>query len=79
MSQRYVWRKKNEAYAEKNTLPAVKHGDALGQLCILWHWKPTACSQQDGFIEESGNPRRKRHAICEEAEDWTILDFPTGQ
>ena len=22
----YVWRKKNEAHAEKNTLPTVKHG-----------------------------------------------------
>ena len=38
MDQRYVWRKKNEAYAEKNTLPTVKHGgwlsDALGLLLL---------------------------------------------
>ena len=26
MDQRYIWRKKNEAYVEKNTLPTVKHG-----------------------------------------------------
>jgi len=33
MDLQYVWRKKNEAYAEKNTLSTVKHGglgDALG-------------------------------------------------
>ena len=34
MDQRYVWRRKNEAYAEKNTLPTVKHGgDVWG--CFL--------------------------------------------
>lgn len=33
MDQRYVWRKKNEAYAEKNTLPTVKHG---GGSVMLW-------------------------------------------
>ncbi|KAI5107574.1 sterile alpha motif domain-containing protein 9-like [Silurus meridionalis] len=26
MDQRYVWRRKNKAYEEKNTLPTVKHG-----------------------------------------------------
>ncbi len=33
MDQCYVWRRKNEAYAEKNTLPTVKHG---GGLVMLW-------------------------------------------
>ena len=33
MDQRYVWRKKNEAHAEKNTLPTVKHG---GGSVMLW-------------------------------------------
>src|SRR4029434_5710554 len=33
MDQRYVWRKKNEAYAEKNTLPTVKNG---GGSVVLW-------------------------------------------
>lgn len=28
MDRRYVWRKKNEVYAEKNTQPTVKHGGA---------------------------------------------------
>ncbi|KAI4905257.1 hypothetical protein NFI96_004828 [Prochilodus magdalenae] len=30
MAQRYVWRRKNEAYKEKNTLPTVKHGGQAG-------------------------------------------------
>ena len=33
MDQRYVWRKKNEAYAEKNTLPRMKHG---GGSVMFW-------------------------------------------
>uniref|UniRef100_A0A3B4ZPX8 Tc1-like transposase DDE domain-containing protein n=1 Tax=Stegastes partitus TaxID=144197 RepID=A0A3B4ZPX8_9TELE len=33
MDQRYVWRRKNEAYKEKNTLPTVKHG---GGSVMLW-------------------------------------------
>ena len=33
MDQRYIWRKKNEAYVEKNTLPTVKHG---GGSLMLW-------------------------------------------
>ena len=33
MDQRYVWRRKNEAYAEKNTLPTVRHG---GGSVMLW-------------------------------------------
>uniref|UniRef100_A0A8C5QS12 Transposase n=1 Tax=Leptobrachium leishanense TaxID=445787 RepID=A0A8C5QS12_9ANUR len=33
MHQRYVWRRKNKAYEEKNTLPTVKHG---GGSIMLW-------------------------------------------
>lgn len=33
MDQRYVWRRKNQAYTEKNTLPTVKHG---GGSVMLW-------------------------------------------
>ena len=33
MDQRYVWRRKNEAYTEKNTMPTVKHG---GGSVMLW-------------------------------------------
>uniref|UniRef100_A0A8C5P5W6 AT-rich interactive domain-containing protein 3 n=1 Tax=Leptobrachium leishanense TaxID=445787 RepID=A0A8C5P5W6_9ANUR len=33
MDQRYVWRRKNKAYEEKNTLPTVKHG---GGSITLW-------------------------------------------
>ena len=33
MDQRYIWRKKNEAYVEKNTLPTVKHG---GGSLMFW-------------------------------------------
>lgn len=33
MDQRYVWRRKKEAYKEKNTLPTVKHG---GGSVMLW-------------------------------------------
>ena len=77
------WRKKNEAYAEKNTLPTVKHD---GGSVMLWggfasscHWKVAACGRQDGFIEASGNPRTKHHAICEETKAWASFTLPTGQ
>ncbi|KAI4875718.1 hypothetical protein NFI96_005575 [Prochilodus magdalenae] len=33
MAQIYVWRRKNEAYKEKNTLPTVKHG---GGSVMFW-------------------------------------------
>ena len=33
MDWMYVWRRKNQAYAEKNTLPTVKHG---GGSVMLW-------------------------------------------
>uniref|UniRef100_A0A8C5N0N9 Transposase n=1 Tax=Leptobrachium leishanense TaxID=445787 RepID=A0A8C5N0N9_9ANUR len=33
MDQRYVWRRKNKAYEEKNTLPTVTHG---GRSIMLW-------------------------------------------
>jgi len=33
---------------------------------------------EDGLIEVSGNPRRKPHAVSEEAEAWASLDLPTG-
>uniref|UniRef100_A0A8C5MEC7 Transposase Tc1-like domain-containing protein n=1 Tax=Leptobrachium leishanense TaxID=445787 RepID=A0A8C5MEC7_9ANUR len=33
MDQRYVWRRKNKAFEEKNTLPTVKHGGG-GQSCF---------------------------------------------
>uniref|UniRef100_A0A8C5LSG7 Transposase n=1 Tax=Leptobrachium leishanense TaxID=445787 RepID=A0A8C5LSG7_9ANUR len=33
MDQRYVWRRKNKAYEEKNNLPTVKHG---GGSIMLW-------------------------------------------
>ena len=33
MDQRYVWRRKNEAYEEKNALPTVKHS---GGSVMLW-------------------------------------------
>lgn len=32
MNQRYVWRRKNGGYTEKNTLPTVKHGGSV----MLW-------------------------------------------
>lgn len=33
MDQRYVWRRNNEAFAEKNTIPTVKHG---GGSVMMW-------------------------------------------
>lgn len=40
VDHRYVWRRKNEAYAEKNNLLTVKHG---GGLVMLW-----GCSASSG-------------------------------
>jgi len=39
----------------------------------------TCCGWKAGFIEVSGNPGRKCHAISEEAEAWASLDLPTGK
>ena len=77
MDQRYVWRRRNEAWRWKER-PAYSEAwqwlsDALVLLCFLWHWKPAACGGQDGFNQLSGNPVRKRHALCEEAEAWTMI------
>src|SRR4029434_2726462 len=50
--------------------------DALGLLCCLWQWKPAAFGGHDGFSQVSGNLRKKRHAVCDEAEahwrHWTF-------
>lgn len=43
------------------------------------HCKPVAIRGQEGFNQVSGNPKRKPHAVCEEAEAWTSFDLPTGQ
>jgi len=77
MDQRYIWRKKNEANSEKNTLQLsmVALSNGLGLLCFLWHCKPAACGRQVEFIEVSGNP----NAVSEEAESWVPLDLPTRQ
>lgn len=53
--------------------------DALGLLCFLWHWKPAACREQHGFNQVSGNPWKKHHVICEEAETSALLELSTGQ
>lgn len=51
---------------------------SMDQRCV-WNWEPAVCGRQDGFIAVSGNPRRKHHAVCEEAESWVSLDLPTQQ
>jgi len=35
--------------------------------------KPASCGNQDGFTVVSENPRRKHHAVSEEAGDWTMI------
>jgi hypothetical protein len=79
----YIRRKKNETYAENKTLclrlSMVVLGDALLLFCILWHWKTAVCGRHDGFIEVTGNPRRKRHATSDEAElNWRPLLMRNG-
>ena len=46
MDQRYIWRKKNEAYVEKNTLPTMTHG---GDSLMFW-----------GCFESSGTGNLQR-------------------
>ncbi len=44
-----VYRKRNEAFKEKNTVPTVKHRGSskmfLGLLCCFWHWLPWLCER----------------------------------
>jgi len=47
----------------------------LQLLCILWHWKTDVCGRQDGFLEVSGNHRRKRYAVMKKLKvgrHWTF-------
>lgn len=58
----------------------VKHGglgDASRMCCIIWHWNPAVCGEQDGFIEDS--LKRKHHAVCKEAEALMSLDLTASK
>ena len=80
MDQRYVWRKKNEAYAKKNILPRVKHD---GGSLMLWSCFASSgtgkLKRVEGKIDSVKYRLKKRHAVCDEAEAWASLDLPTGQ
>ena len=78
MDQQYVWRRKNEAYTEKNTLPTVRHG--VGSVML---WGCFGSSGTESLKRVKGtdsrwiqstirNPWRKCHALCEEAEAWDL-------
>uniref|UniRef100_A0A8C5MHI1 Transposase Tc1-like domain-containing protein n=1 Tax=Leptobrachium leishanense TaxID=445787 RepID=A0A8C5MHI1_9ANUR len=59
MDQRYVWRRKNKAYEEKNTLPTVKHGGgvnhALGLFCFCRYREASACARYHEFSSVPGD------------------------
>uniref|UniRef100_A0A8C5LRU1 Transposase n=1 Tax=Leptobrachium leishanense TaxID=445787 RepID=A0A8C5LRU1_9ANUR len=59
MDQRYVWRRKNKAYEEKNTLPTVKHGrgvnHALGLFCFCRYREASACARYHEFSSVPGD------------------------
>lgn len=83
LDQCYVWRRKNEACAEMNILPTVKHG---GGLLMLWGCFSSfgagnlqCVGGKVGFSQLSGQPRRKHHNFYEEAEVWVSLGLLTGQ
>lgn len=66
-----VWRRKNEGYAEK-TQPTEKQGRGSVMLRGNFGSSGTGNLQcleaKAGFNQASGNPERKHHAVCEEAE-----------
>ena len=37
-SAQYVWRKNNESFDPKNTIPTVKHGGGSLMFCCKWAW-----------------------------------------
>ena len=70
MDQRYVWRRKNKAYDEKNTLPTVKHG---GGSIMLW-----------GFFASAGTGKLQRvqgtmnSLQCQEILDDNVMQSVTN-
>uniref|UniRef100_A0A8C5MWS3 Transposase n=1 Tax=Leptobrachium leishanense TaxID=445787 RepID=A0A8C5MWS3_9ANUR len=68
MDQRYVWRRKNKAYEEKNTLPTVKHG---GGSIMLW-----------GCFASAGTGKLQRvqgtmNRAWLQIKGWNILEWPS--
>lgn len=78
-----MWRRKNDAYREKNTLPTVKHGGgvshALGLFCFISYGESSACARYYEFSSLPGDLGCKCHAVSDKAEAWETLDLPTGQ
>ena len=79
MDQHYVYRRKNEAYVEKNILHMhiVKHGGGSVMLCGCFASSGTGNLRH--VESKMDSIKRTCHAICEEAEAWMSLDFPTRQ
>uniref|UniRef100_A0A8C5MZ74 Transposase Tc1-like domain-containing protein n=1 Tax=Leptobrachium leishanense TaxID=445787 RepID=A0A8C5MZ74_9ANUR len=68
MDQGYVWRRKNKAYEEKNTLPTVKHG---GGSIMLW-----------GCFASAGTGKLQRvqgtmNRAWLQIKGWNILEWPS--
>uniref|UniRef100_A0A8C5MW04 Transposase n=1 Tax=Leptobrachium leishanense TaxID=445787 RepID=A0A8C5MW04_9ANUR len=68
MDKRYVWRRKNKAYEEKNTLPTVKHG---GWSIMLW-----------GCFASAGTGKLQRvqgtmNRAWLQIKGWNILEWPS--
>uniref|UniRef100_A0A8C5PFK5 Transposase Tc1-like domain-containing protein n=1 Tax=Leptobrachium leishanense TaxID=445787 RepID=A0A8C5PFK5_9ANUR len=59
MDQRYVWRRKNKAYEEKNTLPTVKHG---GGSIMLWGCFASAGT---GKLQRVQGPTSPKPQVCD--------------
>uniref|UniRef100_A0A8C5QAX1 Transposase Tc1-like domain-containing protein n=1 Tax=Leptobrachium leishanense TaxID=445787 RepID=A0A8C5QAX1_9ANUR len=61
MDQRYVWRRKNKAYEEKNTLPTVKHGG--GSIMLLGCFASAGTGTNLDFQMEQYIYKRKSNGI----------------
>ncbi len=75
-----VYRKRNEAFKEKNTVPTVKHGGGSKMLCCFWHWVPWLCERYHEIWWLPKNFGAQRSGQCQKAASPPeVTGLPAGQ